>query len=171
MSEVTGVGLTAYFPPINIMSHKQVAALGCARRANTSAGSRRNLPSSYRTTTNSNRNTRNVNGILPSKSSLASGGSGSTPGAEEMTPPAAAEAVAGVTEAGGGGGVRKRRPLFGRRSRGGTMALGQSAQEQQPPGATAAAAAGGGVGMGVAMRTARGQRLRAVNWVKQVSAL
>lgn len=93
--------------------------------------------------------------------------------------------AAGVGTGGGagvGGGAGGRGSYLAGRSRP-AMALGQATQEQQEKGATAGAAAAGetagpaaaGAAVGAnavitTNRTERGQRLRAVNWVKQVCA-
>lgn len=132
-------------------------------------------------------NVANTNSITPDSPESGSGKTGTAAAAAAGIGPGVGVAGGQRTAAEGGtgvaGGVRGRRPYLAGRSRP-AMALGQAAQaqQQQEGGATAAVggeATGGGSagvsGMGGANavlttsnRTKRGQRLRAVNWVKQV---
>lgn len=108
------------------------------------------------------------------------GGSGGvvTPGPGETTPPSSPASAVGPgggnplvagsrrTEVGGGGAEGARSFLLGRSRP--AMALGQAAREQQEGGAVGVAVTATNAVLATANRTERGQRLRALNWVKQV---
>eukprot|EP00752_Nemacystus_decipiens_P004120 g3769.t1 len=103
--------------------------------------------------------------------SITADGGDSSPGgvgpaiAGQITAEAAGVGTGGAGVGAGGGGGR--RSYLAGRSRP-AMAFGQATQEQQEKAATAAAAAVVANTVIATNRTERGQRLRAVNWVKQV---